>query len=894
VVAPPVETPPGQGLLRRLRAERRGPAPPPAPPGYEIVGELGRGGMGVVYVARQTALKRLVALKVIGAGAWAGPAEVARFRAEAEAVARLQHPNIVQIYEIGEIEGRPFFSLEFVEGGTLDRRLDGRPMSPRPAAELVRTLALAIHAAHQRGIVHRDLKPANILLSFSRETPASASPEALAGVSRLNEALPKIADFGLAKRLGGEPGMTQTGMIVGTPSYMAPEQALGHVHDIGPACDVYALGAILYECLTGRPPFNAATHLETLQQVQTQTPVAPSRLQPAVPRDLETICLKCLQKEPPRRYDSAQALADDLERFLTGQPIQARPAGRLERAAKWARRRPAVAALLATLALSVLAVIGILLWSNVRVRGEAAVAKKQSRRARQAVDDWYTYVAKEWLTDSAGMDDVQKELLVKALDYYKEMTQEGGSEPEVRREAARAHFRMGQFHGLLNHPAEAAADYDNAIALQEQLCRELPGERSYRQDLANSYNWRGELRREHLEKLKEAEEDFRTALSLQEQLRREAPEEADYRRELARSHSNLGLVKMDTNRRPDALRDYDEAVRLLGELVKQHAEDTGVRHELARTLTNRGVFHRENDQLAWAEEDFRRAIDELEELRRTGSARTTYAYNLAIVYQDLGNLRISQRHYGDALAPLRRAETILSRLDEDFPARTRYRKKLARTYLSLGSALAKIDEKGQAEKNWQKGQALLTDLVDKNPEEMEYQADLGRCLGNLGWLALGRDDLKAARPLLEKAVQHLGAAHGANPGRFDYARDLRSHCQSLAETLVRVGDRPKAVEAAFGLAAVFPERAQGYYYAACFVARCARLAAKDGSAREADGYAGQAADLLGQALDKGLKGDERLADEEQLLGPLAERPEYDELLRKLKARPRPAAAARRG
>jgi serine/threonine protein kinase len=536
-------SPPGVGVLRRLQ-DRRPVPPPPVLPGYEILGELGRGGMGVVYKARQTALKRLVALKVIGSGALAAPSEISRFCAEAEAVARLQHPNIVQIYEIGEHEGRPFFSLEYVEGGTLAQRLDGTPLSPRAAAELVRTLALAIQAAHQRGIVHRDLKPANILLQKS-EVRRQESEIGPPGRSPSDSCLltsdfsPKVADFGLAKEIGGEPGLTQTGMIVGTPSYMAPEQAAGHVHDIGPACDVYALGAILYECLTGRPPFNAATQFLTLQQVQWLPPVAPSGFQPAVPRDVETVCLKCLEKEPHRRYASAQDLADDLDRFLTGRPIQARPAGWLEHAWKWARRRPAVAALLGTLAAAVLVVIGVLLWSVVRVSHEAQRAREQAEYAQNAVDDMYSDVAMDWLAEDPDKNFLQRKFLGRALGYYKRLAAEDAAEPAARRRTARAHFRMGELNRMLNEPAKALAEYQEAIDRQLRLRDEFPGDPDYREDLAESYNWRGEVLRETSKSLAEAERDFRAALELQDQLAREAPGEPRYRRALARSYSNL-------------------------------------------------------------------------------------------------------------------------------------------------------------------------------------------------------------------------------------------------------------------------------------------------------------------------------------------------------------------
>jgi serine/threonine protein kinase len=347
---------------------------------HEILGEIGRGGMGVVYKARQLGLNRLVALKMILAGADAGQRERTRFRAEAEAAARLQHPNIVQIHEIGEHDGRPFLALEYVVGGSLEEKLTGEPWPATDAARLIETLARAMQHAHERGVVHRDLKPANVLLVSG-------------GV--VNQ--PKITDFGLARRLPvrdtaaesptAQPAptaQTRSGAIVGTPAYMAPEQAAADSRNIGPAADIYALGAMLYELLTARPPFQGVSVLAILEHIRTREPLPPSRLLPGLPRDLETICLQCLHKEPTRRYPSAVALADDLGRFLRGEPIHARPTPGWEKAWKWVKRRPAVAALLGTLV--VLTVVGLtsvtLLW---RQTAAALLTVQRERDDKDAV-----------------------------------------------------------------------------------------------------------------------------------------------------------------------------------------------------------------------------------------------------------------------------------------------------------------------------------------------------------------------------------------------------------------------------------------------------------------------------------------------------------------------------
>jgi formylglycine-generating enzyme required for sulfatase activity len=360
----------------------------PEVPGYEILGILGHGGMGVVYRARQIGANRLVALKMIRAVEHASPTERLRFQIETEAVARLQHPHIVQLYEVGEVRGQPFFSLEFCDGGTLTERLKKQRPTPRESAQLIETLARAMHYAHLRGVVHRDLKPGNVLLAGS-------------------ERVAKITDFGLAKRIDAEArDVSQSGAIMGTASYMAPEQAAGKVRDTGPAADVYALGALLYECLTGRPPFEGAQHV-VLVKVLSDEPEPLSR-RAQVPADLETICLKCLSKEPARRYASAEDLADDLRRFQAGEPIRARPVGAVERAVKWARRRPALAALLGVVLLALVS-LAVLSGNLVAARNDAEekrkAAEEKEAEARQEADK--ARKARDFLVSIFRIKDIQ-------------------------------------------------------------------------------------------------------------------------------------------------------------------------------------------------------------------------------------------------------------------------------------------------------------------------------------------------------------------------------------------------------------------------------------------------------------------------------------------------------
>jgi WD40 repeat protein len=348
----PARLPPGEGSGSAAGSG------PPALPGYEILGELGRGGMGIVYKARQKGLDRLVALKVVLTGGQTGSEQLLRFRIEGEAVARLRHPNIVQLYEVGEHQGLAFLALEFIDGTTLERHTAGRPQAPRAAGGLVATLARAIHHAHLQGLIHRDLKPQNVLVA--------------------RDGTLRITDFGLVKRRNGEGALTATGQVLGTPGYMAPEQAAGDSAAVGPATDVWALGAILYKLLTGRAPCHETNLYAAVRQVLAEDEPSLPR---GAPRDLVVICRKCLHREPARRYGSALELADDLERWLRGEPIQARPTPLPERALKWVRRRPAAALAWLTLAGALAAGVAGLLWHNAGLREQTERADDQRRRA---------------------------------------------------------------------------------------------------------------------------------------------------------------------------------------------------------------------------------------------------------------------------------------------------------------------------------------------------------------------------------------------------------------------------------------------------------------------------------------------------------------------------------
>ncbi len=564
-------------------------------PGYEVLGLLGRGGMGLVYKARQVGLNRLVALKVVRGGAHASPQQRARFRIEAEAIASLQRPNVVQIYDVGEHDGCPYFAMELVEGGTLADRLRAAPPGPDEAARLIEVMARAMHRAHLRGIVHRDLKPANILLTACGLAPG-AKPQAA-------EAIPKITDFGLAKRFDEDDALapTRTGAILGTPTYMAPEQAWGRPQDVGPGTDVYALGVILYELLGGRPPFRGKSDLETLDLVRSAEPAPPSRLRPGVPRDLDTICLKCLQKDPARRYATAEELADDLRRFRAGEPVRARPVGRGERLLKWARRRPAAAALVGCVILAAAGAVTGGVLHEVRVRDERDRAEKNLRVALAAVDNLLTEVAQKDLHSEPRSELKRRRLLERALAFYQQLLQDRGNDPSLRKEMALAHQRLGDIRRLLEDRAGAEEAYGRAIAQFDRLRAEAPADPDNRQYLADAHNFRGEVFRA-ASRREEARADYAAARALQEQLAADFPDRPDYRRDLARTRYNQGLLLAEGGGPAAAEQEFDGAIGLLGPLARGDAADE-YRHHLARAYLDRATVRRRRDRGAEARAD---------------------------------------------------------------------------------------------------------------------------------------------------------------------------------------------------------------------------------------------------------------------------------------------------
>ena len=699
-----------------------GPGILPTVPGYEILGELGRGGMGVVYEARHRALNRRVALKVIRG--FAGRDEISRFRAEAEAVARLQHPNIVQIYEVGDHAGLPYLALEFVNGGSLASQLRRTVPTPRAAAELATALARAVQHAHSRGVIHRDLKPANILLA------ADGSP--------------KVSDFGLAK-LGDDPGRSRSGLIFGTPAYMAPEQASGRGDLIGPPADVWALGAILFECLTRRPPFLGATSAETVHQVLTSEAISAARLVAGVPHDLDTICLKCLRKEPDQRYRTAGDLADDLRRYLEGRPILARRVPWGEQLGKWARRRPAAAGLIVVTLAASAALAGIayryyrdLEDSNSTIsrnvleleernatimqkshdleRANAATIAERDRAeenlvgAIEAVDGLLSSMGLVGVAHIPHIDPTREKLLNEALRVCDRLLALQKENPRLRMLQAATLQRAGHILSLLQRYKESEEKLEQALAVLADL-RAAPGGFAPKEQLkveSLTRMSRGSLYLQTGQPGRAAAEQ-ETALELLSEVRRKDPEDLDLRFLAAIGNANAGMAALEARDNEKASLHLGRARQLAEDLVHARPEMSGYAGVLALTLNGLGAVHSRENQLERADELFEEAI------------------------------------------------AIGRRLVLVFPGDVDYRQALARALSNRGNVLRARGYMKRAAEPLAEALAILETLANEHDNIGSLHVELSWSYYHTGLLHQSRNDYRAADEWLTKAITHLAA-----------------------------------------------------------------------------------------------------------------------------------------
>jgi serine/threonine-protein kinase len=742
--------------------------------GYEILEEVGRGGMGVVYKARQAAAGRLVALKMLRAGRGAGAADLRRFRTEAEAVAGLDHPHIVPVYEVGEHDGQPFFSMKFVEGGSLAAsRKDARgPAAPREAARLMATVARAVHHAHQRGVLHRDLKPGNILLDAQGQ--------------------PYVSDFGLAKRLGEDTALTQSGTVLGTPSYMAPEQAAGQKGGATTAADVYSLGAILYELLTGRPPFKGELPVETLRQVLDEAPAPPHALRPGLPRDLETVCLKCLEKEPRRRYDSALALVEDLERFLAGEPVLARPVGRAGRLWRWCRRQPVVASLGAALLLSLAGGLGLALWrahevqlhleESEHLRGQAATNLGKSdasfHLAHKAADDFCNRVDAE-LAGKPGLQPLRRRLLKEALGYYHEFLRQRGDDPALRAELADAYHRVAWITTEVGAKEEALDAHRQALHLYGELLARSPGSDVLRQKVAATHHNVGMLLGQ-TGQTAAAVSSYEDARRLYEGLLRAHPGDVGLRASLANTYNNLGNLNRSTGRREDARRLLDKARAMRERLAHDYPGEPRFRSGLAHTLHNLGVLQEISGQPGKALDQFQQALTLREQLVRDDPRAPNYVSDLANSWHSVAAMQERLGQKDKAQKGYAKARALREALARDNPGVPGFQLAVAAGYTTRGMALAASGKHEQSLADYRQALRILEKVTRADPSYYQAHADLSQCYRFIG---AEQDQLRRRKDAVQSYRQARAVEERLVQGAPDNL-DCRHH---LSDTLARLG-----------------------------------------------------------------------------------------------------------
>jgi serine/threonine protein kinase len=631
---------------------------------YDILDKIGHGGMGLVLKARQRRLKRIVALKLIKLGQLAEEQEVARFLVEARAAAHLKHPNIVAVYDVGEHQGSPFFTMEYVEGQSLHKLISERPLQPQRAAIIIRKLALAVGYAHEAGILHRDLKPQNILLDKYEE--------------------PKITDFGLATNAQENSQLTATGTVLGTPSYMPPEQARGKHEEMGTWSDVYSLGATLYETLVGRPPFTAATLGETLQQVMTVDPVSLRSLNPAVPRDLETICLKCLEKSPARRYQTGNELADELQRFLDDRPILARPTSRTEKFVRWCRRNPFIAGSIA--AVSVAAVFAIVsLWIGLS-RATAALKEADETNEDQfgMIDDLMVRISDE-LLNQPGMQEVRADILLKAQSSYAQLLTKLEKNQRLPEQIAMVRYRIGQTKQYLNSPEEALALYEAALASLEQLHEKDPANPSVLKNLSVVHTQTGQLHWQQ-RRFKPAEASTQAGLALRKRLVEMEPGNIESGQLLANSEMNLGMIEEELGNPAEAATQYKSSEARRNELLKKAPTNSGLLRDQAKGLANLGLFNARQGKLNEAEQYFEKASKGFAALCEGKDRQLDDLLNLGISWRRLGDISAIRSGKGDLREAITKYIKSVKALEELVAANSTvriYRGTLAAARLNL-------------------------------------------------------------------------------------------------------------------------------------------------------------------------------------------------------------------
>ena len=912
---------PGSGLLAR----------PIEFGDYVLLEVLGSGGMGIVYRARHRELKRDVALKQIITGPLASAADVQRFRNEAEAAAPLEHANIVPVHEVGEQDGRHYLTMRLMEGGSLATHLKDYQSDPRGAARLVATVSHAVHHAHQRGTLHRDLKPSNILLDGAD--------------------MPHVTDFGLARRIGEDSTLTGSDVILGTPSYMAPEQAAGRAKEVTTATDVYGLGSILYALLTGRPPFRGDSVLETLEQVRSSDPESPRRLNLRVDRDLETVVLKAMAKVPAARYATALEVAKDLERWLSGKPIEAQPVGPVVKTWRWAKRNRGVASLLAAL-------VVVLTFGAVWILRERSEALNQSaiallerdktlenqRIARQVIGEFVTEIATMGLANEPRQEKLLREKLTKAAQYFEALTRQDTAEPATREDAGHAYLRLGQIHSLLGELRAAEQSFRKALKVFERLQADYPRVHAYQHGLIDAMN---ELARvlvtqKDMAQIGEAKSLYQQAIELCERLVDESPEDPEarqllarnyldladllretgrfdesnaayertlsiveplkvayahvavYRQLLGKTHRNRGVLLLTNNRRNQAGQALEHARATYQELCDEFPADPRYRHELAGAARILAIHYHEIHQREKAEPLHRLAVRLHATLVDDFPSVPSYRLELAIDRGALSNFLEKTGRAKEARQEIEQAIAIEERLIAAYPSAPKYREIAGKLRNNFGVLLQKAGQLAEAEAIFRQNPKLWEELVDRYPEVSPYKNEKSLAMYSLTDVLLARGKYSEAQSFAERAIDYGQEVQKATPGNPPRPDLIRQTVDLLAQALFARGEHAKA----FGEIAKIPldlgDVSQSRYMAAVLLAgwipRLERATELPEGKRKAmvRTYADQAVQLLQQCVEKGQR-DPKPLKEETAFDPLRGRDDFQQIIIELEAKAKSAA-----